>query len=185
MKLQDPRPWIEQVDQERYHRILGRELDVHPPSVSWSVPTPIEHKALSVASMPNYEPKSSIVRGRIHRFGDHVDTDAIIPGEFCHLTDLDDLGQHCFHHVAPGFRDRVLAGQNIIVAGEGWGSGSSREQAVWALKGAESPWSSRRALRSFTSETWNEAVPISSSRMLIFMKQRRTMGHSWWMWPPG
>ena len=69
-------------------------------------------------------------------FGDHIDTDAIIPGEFCHLVDLEPLGEHCFHYVAPGFKDRVTAGQSVVVAGEAWGSGSSREQAVWALKGA-------------------------------------------------
>jgi aconitate hydratase/homoaconitate hydratase len=69
-------------------------------------------------------------------FGDHIDTDAIIPGEFCHLTDLAELGEKCFHYVAPGFAERVRAGQSIIVGGEGWGSGSSREHAVWALKGA-------------------------------------------------
>ncbi len=38
--------------------------------------------------------------------------------------------------MAPGFKDRVTAGQSVVVAGEAWGSGSSREQAVWALKGA-------------------------------------------------
>jgi aconitate hydratase/homoaconitate hydratase len=38
--------------------------------------------------------------------------------------------------VAPGFADRVQAGAAVVVAGEAWGSGSSREHAVWALKGA-------------------------------------------------
>ena len=66
----------------------------------------------------------------------NVDTDAIIPGEFCHLTALEDLGAKCFHYVAPGFAERVRAGQSVVVAGTGWGTGSSREQAVWALKGA-------------------------------------------------
>jgi aconitate hydratase/homoaconitate hydratase len=74
--------------------------------------------------------------GRLQRFGDHIDTDAIIPGEFCHLTRLDELGEHAFHHVRPDFSRRAQQGQNIIVAGEGWGTGSSREQAVWALLGA-------------------------------------------------
>ena len=66
----------------------------------------------------------------------NIDTDAIIPGEFCHLTDLNELGERCFHYVAPGFAARVKAGQEVIIAGEAWGSGSSREHAVWALKGA-------------------------------------------------
>jgi aconitate hydratase/homoaconitate hydratase len=65
-----------------------------------------------------------------------VDTDAIIPGEFCHLTRLEEIGPHAFHHVRPEFYARAQAGQSLVVAGEGWGSGSSREQAVWALRGA-------------------------------------------------
>jgi aconitate hydratase/homoaconitate hydratase len=76
------------------------------------------------------------VRGRVQRFGDHVDTDQIIPGEFCHLTELADLGAYAFHHVRPEFVARARAGAGVVVAGEGWGSGSSREQAVLALKGA-------------------------------------------------
>ena len=72
----------------------------------------------------------------MQRFGDNVDTDQIIPGEFCHLPDVRELGQKAFFHVRPEFVRRVESGENIVVAGEGWGSGSSREQAAWALKGA-------------------------------------------------
>jgi aconitate hydratase/homoaconitate hydratase len=72
----------------------------------------------------------------VQRFGDSVDTDAIIPGEFCHLTKVEDLGAKCFHYVKPDFVEKCRAGMSVIVAGEGWGSGSSREQAVWALQGA-------------------------------------------------
>jgi 3-isopropylmalate dehydratase small subunit len=79
---------------------------------------------------------SNGLTGRVQRFGDHIDTDAIIPGEFCHLTAFSDLGEKCFFHVRPGFAAHVREGYGVIVAGEGWGSGSSREQAVWALKGA-------------------------------------------------
>ena len=55
---------------------------------------------------------------------------------FCHLTRLEDLGAHAFAFVRPEFVARVGLGQDVIVAGEAWGSGSSREQAVWALQGA-------------------------------------------------
>lgn len=79
---------------------------------------------------------SGRVSGRVQRFGDNVDTDAIIPGEFCHLKSEEDLGAHCFHHVRPEFRARVKDGATIVVAEDGWGCGSSREQAVLALKGA-------------------------------------------------
>ena len=77
-----------------------------------------------------------VVGARIQRFGDNVDTDAIIPGEFCHLTSLAELGAKAFHYVRPEFVQRAREGATVIVAGEGWGSGSSREQAVLALKGA-------------------------------------------------
>ncbi len=80
--------------------------------------------------------QSSVIDSRVQRFGDHVDTDAIIPGQFCHLTKLEELGAKAFIFVRPDFGARVAAGDAVIVAGEGWGSGSSREQAVWALQGA-------------------------------------------------
>src|SRR5205807_6430481 len=76
------------------------------------------------------------IKARVQRFGDDVDTDAIIPGEFCHLTSLGDLGAKAFHFVRPEFVQRAREGATVVVAGEGWGSGSSREQAVLALKGA-------------------------------------------------
>src|SRR5206468_10431964 len=79
---------------------------------------------------------AGLVRWRIQRFGDNIDTDAIIPGEFCHLTSLADLGAKAFHFVRPEFVQRATEGARVVVAGEGWGSGSSREQAVLALKGA-------------------------------------------------
>ncbi|WP_246357648.1 aconitase family protein [Pyxidicoccus fallax] len=78
----------------------------------------------------------TVIRAQVQRFGDHVDTDAIIPGEFCHLTDSAALGARCFAHVRPDFAARAREGRTVIVAGEGWGTGSSREQAVWALQGA-------------------------------------------------
>ena len=63
-------------------------------------------------------------------------SDAIIPGQFCHLTSLPELGAKAFHFVRPDFARKVQQGGRVVVAGEGWGSGSSREQAVLALKGA-------------------------------------------------
>ena len=45
-----------------------------------------------------------VIRARVQRFGDSVDTDAIIPGEFCHLTDLTELGEKAFYYVRPEFR---------------------------------------------------------------------------------
>jgi 3-isopropylmalate/(R)-2-methylmalate dehydratase small subunit len=74
-----------------------------------------------------------IVRGTVHRLGDHVDTDSILPGRYLALRDPAELGAHCLESLDPGFRGRVRLG-DIIVAGRNFGTGSSREQAVIALK---------------------------------------------------
>jgi 3-isopropylmalate dehydratase small subunit len=135
LKLRDPRPWLDRIDQDRYQAILGRK-DLKPIEIYTQEPNCIEENPQSSQSEGQKQNKTLEISGQIQRFGDHIDTDAIIPGEFCHLIDLKELGEKCFYHVAPGFTKRVEAGQSIIVAGEAWGSGSSREHAVWALKGA-------------------------------------------------
>lgn len=135
LEVTDPRPWLEQVDQDRFAHLLGRDA---MPSVEVRVsePTPINESPMSFEGVTQSSAPVTEVSGLAQVFGDHIDTDAIIPGEFCHLTDLQELGERCFHYVAPGFAERVRAGAEVIIAGEAWGSGSSREHAVWALKGA-------------------------------------------------
>jgi 3-isopropylmalate dehydratase small subunit len=135
MTVQDPRPWLDKVDQDRLNRILERDL-LRDVELIISEPTPIEEPRGDQQTTVSNETQDGRLIAQIQIFGDHIDTDAIIPGEFCHLTDLDELGARCFYYVSPGFADRVQQGASIIVAGEGWGSGSSREHAVWALKGA-------------------------------------------------
>jgi aconitate hydratase/homoaconitate hydratase len=135
LEVTDPRPWLEQVDQDRFAHLLGRDA---MPSVEVRVsePSPISEAPMSFEGVAQSSAPVTEVSGLAQVFGDHIDTDAIIPGEFCHLTDLQELGERCFHYVAPGFAERVRAGAEVIIAGEAWGSGSSREHAVWALKGA-------------------------------------------------
>jgi len=135
MRIRDPRPLLAQVDQDRFARLLGR---AEPAAVSITREEPViaVTPPRTAASAVVASVAAAAVAGRVQRFEDNVDTDAIIPGEFCHLKTEADLGAHCFHHVRPEFRERVRAGATIVVAGEGWGSGSSREQAVLALKGA-------------------------------------------------
>jgi aconitate hydratase/homoaconitate hydratase len=148
MKLRDPRPLIERIDRDRALRLLRRHDEVRVPEVK------IDEPAIALSPEPQAgrdaaraggdteraggagAAPSTKLHGNAQRFGDHVDTDAIIPGQFCHLTDLKELGDHCFELVRPGFPARCRGGANILVAGEAWGSGSSREQAVWALRGA-------------------------------------------------
>jgi 3-isopropylmalate/(R)-2-methylmalate dehydratase small subunit len=75
------------------------------------------------------------IRGRVHRVGDHIDTDLIIPGRYLTLRDQQVLGTHCLEGLDPGFAQRMARG-DILVAGRNFGSGSSREHAVLALRGA-------------------------------------------------
>jgi 3-isopropylmalate/(R)-2-methylmalate dehydratase small subunit len=76
-----------------------------------------------------------IFSGRIHKFGDHIDTDVIIPAPLLGSTDPQVLGRGCFSEVFPGFSERVRPG-DLIFAGENFGCGSSREHAPIAIKGA-------------------------------------------------
>ena len=73
--------------------------------------------------------------GRAFCFGDHIDTDAIIPARYLTSFDPAELAAHCLEGVDSSFPERVQPG-DIVVAGENFGCGSSREHAALALKGA-------------------------------------------------
>jgi len=73
------------------------------------------------------------MKGRVHRYGDRVDTDQIIPGPFTKTLDTDELASHVLEYLDPEFRSRMSKG-DFVVAGENFGCGSSREQAPLALK---------------------------------------------------
>ena len=136
MRITDPRPLLERVDRARYDKILGRDANAMLPSVTVSEPHMTVVPDAESVKQTKVGAAARVISGRVQRFGSHVDTDAIIPGEFCHLTDPAELGKKAFFHVRPEFPTLATAGQDIVVADEGWGSGSSREQAVWALQGA-------------------------------------------------
>ena len=76
-----------------------------------------------------------MIQGRVHKFGDNIDTDAIIPAACSNMSDPAQLGHHCMENIDPTFVQRVSPG-DIIVAGSNLGCGSSREFAPWAIKGA-------------------------------------------------
>ncbi len=71
----------------------------------------------------------------VWKFGDDIDTDAIIPGKYLTINKPDELAVHAFEGVRPEFASSVKDG-DIIVAGFNFGCGSSREHAPLALKGA-------------------------------------------------
>lgn len=71
--------------------------------------------------------------GKIHLFGDHIDTDVILPGKYLNLYTPEDLGPHCMEGIDPTFTKRV-AGGDILIGGKNFGTGSSREHAPIAIK---------------------------------------------------
>lgn len=77
-------------------------------------------------------------KGKAHKIGDHIDTDAIIPARFLVTTDTTVLGQNCMEGLEAGWVKRVAKG-DIMVGGENFGCGSSREHAPLAILGAGIP----------------------------------------------
>ncbi len=75
------------------------------------------------------------MQGKVHKYGDHVDTDVIIPARYLNSSDPKVLASHCMEDIDKAFLGRVQPG-DIIVAGRNFGCGSSREHAPLALKTA-------------------------------------------------
>ena len=73
--------------------------------------------------------------GTVWKYGDNVDTDAIIPARYLNVSTPEELAQHCMEDIDAGFVGAVQPG-DIIVGAENFGCGSSREHAPLALKGA-------------------------------------------------
>ena len=67
---------------------------------------------------------------------DHINTDEIIPARYLNTDDEQELAKYCMEDLDADFVKKASAG-DVIVAGEDFGCGSSREHAVWALRGAK------------------------------------------------
>ena len=76
--------------------------------------------------------------GSVHKVGEHIDTDAIIPARFLVTSDPKKLGENCMAGIEPDWVRRVQPG-DILVAGRNFGCGSSREHAPIAILGAGMP----------------------------------------------
>lgn len=74
-----------------------------------------------------------IYTGTVIKYGDNVDTDVIIPARYLNTSDKKELALHCMEDLDPDFANKVKSGA-IIVAGENFGCGSSREHAPIAIK---------------------------------------------------
>ena len=70
---------------------------------------------------------------KVWRYGDHVDTDVIIPARYLNIADFEELAEHAMEDIDLNFAPNVQKG-DIIVAGRNFGCGSSREHAPMVLK---------------------------------------------------
>lgn len=71
--------------------------------------------------------------GHVHKYGDNVDTDVIIPARYLNATEGSELAKHCMEDIDKEFIHKVQNG-DIIVANKNFGCGSSREHAPLAIK---------------------------------------------------
>ncbi len=74
-------------------------------------------------------------KGFVHKYGDNVDTDVIIPARYLNSSDPAELAKHCMEDIDADFVNQVKAG-DILVATKNFGCGSSREHAPIAIKAA-------------------------------------------------
>lgn len=76
----------------------------------------------------------AVIKGRVWKYGDNVNTDVIFPGKYTYTSsDPAEMAKHALEDLDPRFAKEVKP-NDTIVAGKNWGCGSSREQAVTCLK---------------------------------------------------
>ncbi len=74
-----------------------------------------------------------MVKGTVFKYGDHVDTDVIIPARYLNVSTAKELAVHCMEDIDKDFAKNVKEG-DLIVAKDNFGCGSSREHAPLAIK---------------------------------------------------
>jgi len=98
-------------------------------------------------------------RAHVYR-RDHINTDEIIPARYLNTDDQAELAKHCLEDLDPDFVSKAKKG-DIIVAGEDFGCGSSREHAVWAIRGAKVQTVIAKSFaRIFYRSAFNIGLPI-------------------------
>ena len=107
-----------------------------------------------------------IFKGKVWKFGDNIDTDAIIPARYLNTSDPKELAKHCMEDADPDFVNKIKAG-DIILGGENFGCGSSREHAPIAIKAAGiSCVVAKSFARIFYRNAFNMGLPIFESKEL-------------------
>jgi 3-isopropylmalate/(R)-2-methylmalate dehydratase small subunit len=103
------------------------------------------------------------LKGKVWKFGDDVDTDAIIPARYLNTSDPAELARHVMEDADKEFPDKVKAG-DIIVAGKNFGCGSSREHAPIAIKASGMQAVVAKSFaRIFYRNAFNIGLPIFES----------------------
>jgi 3-isopropylmalate/(R)-2-methylmalate dehydratase small subunit len=104
-----------------------------------------------------------ILKGKVYRVGNNINTDVIMPGRWCHLTDENELAKHCMEDYDPDFHKKANPG-DIIVADNNFGCGSSREVAPLSIKAAGiSAVVAKSFARIFYRNSINIGLPIFES----------------------
>lgn len=111
-----------------------------------------------------------IVKGRIWKFGDNIDTDIIIPAQYLAHTDPATLGSHCMEPLVPGFNKKVKPG-DIIVSGNNFGCGSSREHAPIAISALGIPLVIAKTFaRIFYRNAFNKGLALLETDIADYVK---------------
>ena len=76
-----------------------------------------------------------MIKGTVHKFGDNIDTDVIIPARYLNAPSPEELAKHCMEDIDADFVNKVNAG-DVMVGGSNFGCGSSREHAPIAIRAA-------------------------------------------------
>ncbi|MBI4654287.1 MAG: 3-isopropylmalate dehydratase small subunit [Nitrospirae bacterium] len=104
-----------------------------------------------------------ILKGKVWKFGDNIDTDAIIPARYLNTSDPKELAKHVMEDADKEFPGKVKAG-DIIIAGTNFGCGSSREHAPIAIKAAGiQSVIAKSFARIFYRNAFNIGLPIFES----------------------
>ena len=116
-----------------------------------------------------------MLKGRVWKFGDNIDTDIIIPARYLALTDYAALGQHCMEPLVPDFSKKVQKG-DMIVAGTNFGCGSSREHAPIAIAALGIPVVIARSFaRIFYRNSFNKGLALLEADVYGYVREGETI----------
>ncbi len=105
--------------------------------------------------------------GDVWKYGDDIDTDVIIPARYLNTSDPEELARHCLEDLDSEFTEKMNQG-DIIVAGDNFGCGSSREHAPLAIKAAGvSCIIANSFARIFYRNAINIGLPIMESKEAV------------------